>query len=148
MSNGSSRWIGTLVALVIGGILGWLVRGSAPPTPGPQVTSGSNSILVGPAAKQLTIPRLEISKKDHDVVWWNSRDADKVLYVEFETEIFKNMKPGKYGKFRVRCERASCYSDAILDNAPEKEHKYWQVLADPSGVSADDKEDGWIVIQK
>lgn len=145
MANGSTRWLTHTSVLAVGVVLGFLLRFLLPAGP----VSGSNSILVGPAAKHLTIPELELSKSDHDVVWWNARNPRKSLWIEFEEEIFEGMTPGKFGKFRVQCNGANCFSGPIREGAPEKKkYKYWQVLVAPENPDNPDKEDGWIVIQK
>ncbi len=144
MANGATRWVSILIALLIGVGLGWLLCSR----PAARPVYGSNSILVGPTAKQLTIPTLEISIKNHDVVWWNSRDPGKDLLIEFEEQAFEDPKQGKYGNFRVKCQGPSCFSGPIWANAEPKKYKYWQVLVDPSDPTNEDKEDGWIVIQR
>ena len=136
MARSLSRFASLLVAL------GWLVSTAAAAPP-----PGNHSILIGPKACDVSIPVATISKMNKNVVWWNSADPDKELWIEFDEEIFKQMTPGKFGKFRVDCKKASCFSHHVSDSMrpdPTKEYKYWQVLAAPD--SSIDKCDGRIII--
>src|SRR5262249_48085083 len=107
MSNGNDGWLRIILALVIGLIVGWLLHRAPPPA----AAFGSNSILVGPGADQLTIKRLNVA--GNDIVWWNSRNPKRVLWIEFEKDIFEGATPGLKGRFRVQCAGATCYSGDI-----------------------------------
>ena len=143
MSKGTFCALGALLALVVGFVIGDRI--------GPRLAfwpftpKGVHAIVVGPRAQDLSLPLVEISKKDEDVLFWVSKSKGRVLYIEFEEELFEGMKPVN-GRFRVECKGRICQSGEIKPGAPEnKEHKYWQILENPDGSSRD-KVDGRIII--
>src|SRR5215472_10188567 len=100
MATTSSRTLSLLVALFLGGLLAWLLKPAGPPrSPAPVhppfEAEKSNAVLVGPTAKEITITRLTLYKPD-DVAWWNSRDPNKLLWIEFDEQVFANMGPGTF----------------------------------------------------
>ena len=163
MAKGPSRIAALLIAPLIGVAVGWLAGPLAsppqllaaaarqpdaapPPTP---VPTGNHSILVGPKACDLSISVVAISKGKKNVIWWNSVDSAKELWIEIDQEIFKKMVPGKVGKYRVDCKGASCFSHNVSDSVepdPNKQYKYWQILVDPDPTKPQDKCDGMIII--
>ena len=144
MAKDLSRIAALLIAV---GCLVAAAQAAPPPTP---VPSGNHSILVGPKACDLSIPVAAISKGNKNVIWWNSLDPTKELWIEFDEELFKKMIPGKFGKYRVDCKRASCFSHTLSDSVkpdPAKQYKYWQILVDPDPAKPPDKCDGMIIIK-
>jgi hypothetical protein len=147
MSNGSSRVLPVLVALVVGVLGGWLLARTLlpPPPPTEAIPKGTSVILVGPKASDLTIPKVKIGKMDGDVLFWVAKKKSKQLWIELDDDLFENTIPGKYARYRVQCQGRWCFSGEIKSNAPEKPDgsKYLQVLIE-GGI--EEKADGWIII--
>ncbi len=147
MSNGSSRVLPVLVALVVGVVGGaLLVRKLLPPQAGGPVV-----IQVGPGACELSVPRQKISKANFDTVLWTKKGTSKKLYIEFVAPPagtplpFCGMKQQTNGRYRVLCNDGACFSGAINDEIQQPyDYKYWQVLDD--GSSKPEECDGWIII--
>lgn len=141
MATTSSRVLTLLGALLVGGLLVWMLK-SPPVRPHPPFDAdGTNAILVGPKAADVSIPRAYLSKKANDMVVWVAKDPKAGLYIDFEKEVFEDMTPTG-GRYRVVCEKSRCDSHAI--KAEPGEYVYYQTLVDSSGTPV--KEDGWIVI--
>ena len=140
MLNGLSRIRLPLLALSVLGLtlLGFFAACATAPT-----TAKAHAIVVGPMAKDLTIPVLHMSRGRHDVVFWASSDSTKKLYIEFTDEPFQNMTRQGNGRFQVQCQGRQCYSDEIKPDAPYGPHKYWQIL-DKNGNK--EEADGIIII--
>jgi hypothetical protein len=142
MANGSSRVLPVILSLVVGFAVGWLIRSQVGLPPAAK--KGTSAIVVGPKAKDLTIPELHLSRSNQDVAFWVSKDKAKKLYIEFTEELFENMQRQPNNRFRVDCKGRHCYSDEIKEGAAYKNYKYWQILDDGSGHP--DEADGMIII--
>lgn len=144
MANGSSRVLTVILSIVIALAAGWFIGSRARPQP--SADKGIKAIVVGPKAKDLTIPRLNMSRGDHDVAFWVSKDKAKKLYIEFTEEVFENMQRQSNGRYRVQCNGRHCYSDEIKEGTPYTEYKYWQIL--DTGTPPPDEADGIIIIDR
>ena len=144
MTKGTVLFV-ALVALIVGALIGWLVR----PRPEPTKQLAGGHIIDVDKHAQVNKKEVGLDKTKHEVAVWIEEDEDKNLYIEFEkNEPFEKMKPTPDGKrWRVRCNGFQCYSGKIQDNAGGgKKYKYWQVVENPDGTDRVEV-DAWIVIR-
>ncbi len=107
---------------------------------------GTTSVLVGPAASDVTPECVKLRKTDR--IYWMATDAGKDLYIEFTERPFTTMtnNPDGNGRYRVACVRSTCAGGAFNPAAQEKEYKYWQVLVDPNNTNNKEEADGRMII--
>ena len=146
MAKGSLLLV-ALVALIVGGLIGWLL-GKPKPEPAKPM-AGGHIIDVDKNAK-VNKEEVDLDKNKKEVAVWIEEDEDKNLYIEFsKNEPFEKMTPTPDGKrWRVRCTDFTCYSGKIQANAEGggKKYKYWQVVENKDGTGKIEV-DGWIVIR-
>jgi hypothetical protein len=83
-----------------------------------------------------------------DTVSWLASSPKKHTRIEFEEELFDNMKHLPNGRYLPACKKRQCDSGTVKSNyVPMKKYKYWQVLRDPDGTKEKSK-DGWIIIDR
>jgi hypothetical protein len=137
----SSRILSLLVPLLAGALVACASR----PHP-PFDADGTNAILVGPGPNDLSIPNAYLWEPAGDVAVWVSRDRTKLLYIDFEKEIFEGMDRQENGLYRVKCQTSRCDSGAIKRGTEHNiKYKYTQTLVDSSGEL--EKADGMIIIK-
>ena len=131
MAGGSGRTFLSIVLLLVGFLLGWLAN-AAGLLPGLFPPRGVRAIVVGPDPAHVSIPKLKVSKKNADVVFWVARNSDDKLFIEFEKQPFADMERQPNGRYRVECpNRRWCFSREIT--GAYEDYKYWQVLIGPDG---------------
>jgi hypothetical protein len=109
--------------------------------------AGTNAIIVGPHAKDLSIPTNDLwqDQTHDDVLIWVALDPRSTLFIDFKDEVFEGMTQPSPGIYRVQCAGSRCDSGKIKKGAKHQEYKYAQTLVDPSGKK--DYEDGHIIIK-
>jgi hypothetical protein len=144
MANGSLIFI-ALIALLVGALIGWLIRSAR---------EREKRSFLGDAVVRVDRngnvdqPEVTLDRTKGEIVFWVCEDRTKNLFIEFEKNSpFEGMVPnGK--RWRVHCDKWTCFSRDIHSSAEGggKRYKYWQVVESPGGT--DKKEvDGWIRIQ-
>jgi hypothetical protein len=143
MATTSSRVLSLFIAVLVGALPA--CRTVHPPFD----AEGTNAILVGPGAKDLSIPNAYLWKDatHDDTAVWVSLDSKKILYIDFKDEIFEGMqRQPDTGRYRVQCQGSRCDSGHIRsDAAHNTPHVYWQTLVDTSGNAK--VSDGMIIIK-
>ncbi len=134
-----------LISAIVGAILALTLRPVPRPHP-PFEADGTNAILVGPKAKNLSIPTDHLDAAQGDVAVWVSANPKATLYIDFHEEIFDGMTKLPGGLYRVQCSGNRCDSGPIKSGVPHdpKGYKYDQTITDASGT---DHEDGRIIIK-
>ena len=130
-------WLSLVLGLVIGALIVWFVA--------PRVPTITWGVVVGPLPSQVSVPDLPISGQDR--VHWTSYDRSKLLYIEFEQQIFQNMTQQSNGRYRVICNLYYCDSGAVLTTTKDGTYKYWQGLADSQSPGTPQWADGRIIIK-
>jgi hypothetical protein len=112
------------------------------------IKKGTQAVVVGPKAKDISIDKLRLSKGNEDIAFWATDKKSKALSIEFEKEVFENMTRLSNGRYQVDCKGRFCFSGEI--KIPYNEggdvyntYKYWQVLAEGG---TQDVADGIIII--
>ena len=145
MTRGTLLFV-ALVALVVGTLIGWLLRSKPEP---PKPMAGGHIIKVDREAR-VNKEQVELNKDEKDVAFWVEDDHDKNLYIEFnENAPFEGMTPTPDGRrWRVLCSGFTCFSGEIRKDAEGrgKRYKYWQVVENKDG-SEKKEVDAWIVIK-
>ncbi len=145
MSRGTSVLIAVLVSLFVG----FLARQLIFPCPPPPASNGSVAVTVidrNGSPPDVLPEKAKISTEDF--VFWASNTKKKHIAIEFEEEVFVNMK--KTGnRWAVRCDKRTCFSDEVKVPAnPDKEYKYWQINFEPGHPENRKEKDGWVIIDR
>jgi hypothetical protein len=148
MAKALSRFSTAILVVVVAAALG----GASTRTDGGHlkvIKKGTNAVVVGPKAKDISIDELRLSKGNQEVAFWSSDKKSKLLSIEFEKEVFENMTQLGNGRYQVNCKGRFCLSDdiKIAYNAGGdvyNTYKYWQVLVENGGTP--DVSDGIIII--
>jgi len=141
-----SHFIVGLVLLIVGLVIG-LVRRT--PVRAPFEAEGTNAILVGPAAADVSISTnyLWQDATHSDVVVWVALDPKATLLIDFHEEIFDGMTRQPNGLYRAQCAGSRCDSGHIKQGVKHglPGFKYDQTLVLPNGKT--DHADGRIIIK-
>jgi hypothetical protein len=141
-----SKGITVILSLLVGFLVGWLLFRT------PSITARGNhvvSVYGDPGeddAPSVSPNRLPIPKED--TVSWLASSPNKHTRIEFEEEVFQNMKHLPNGRYLPVCKKRRCDSGTVkVLPDPNKPYKYWQILHNPDGTKEKSK-DGWIIIDR
>ena len=139
-----SRWVSTVLALVVGFGIGWFVLKAKRA----ELGSGNQVVHVYEDPNDGNRPHVhpeEATISYGDFVFWVSDNAKKNVRVEFTDEVFYGMTQLQNHRWQPNnCKGPNCASGAVKAGAGR--YKYWQILEDPGGANPKEK-DGWIIIQ-
>jgi hypothetical protein len=145
MTKGSLLLV-AVVALLVGGLIGFLVR----PKPEPAKPMAGGHIIRVDKDGKVNKEVVELNKDDNEVAFWVEDDRQKNLVIEFnDNQPFEGMTQTEDGKrWRVQCMDYTCFSGDIRKDAEGggKRYQYWQVVKEKNG-SGSKTVDGWIVIR-
>ena len=148
MATKPSRvWLSS-IALLVGVVISCSSRSGGSPQPPvhpPFDAEGTNAILVGPGAQQVSIGNAFLWPDRGDVAVWVAIDPKSTLYIDFKEEIFEGMTQPSPGTYRVNCMGARCDSGKIRAGVAHKAYEYTQTILLASGKA--DKADGRIIIK-
>lgn len=148
MATKSSLGLLSFVVLLVGGVVSCSSRsgGSAqPPVHPPFDAEGTNAILVGPGAQQVSIANAFLWPDRGDVAVWVAIDPKSTLYIDFTEEIFEGMTQPSPGVYRVNCVGSRCDSGKVKTGVAHRAYVYTQTILLGSGKA--DKADGRIIIK-
>ncbi len=144
--NKGSLLLVSLVSLIVGGLIGFLVR----PKPEPAKPMAGGHIIRVDKNGKVNKETVDLDKNENEVAFWIEDDHEKNLFIEFKNnEPFEGMTQTPDGKrWRVVCANYTCFSGDIRKDAEGggKKYEYWQIVENKDG--SDRKEvDAWIAIK-
>jgi hypothetical protein len=141
-----SKGITVILSLLVGFLVGWLLFRT------PSITAGGNHLVAvygdpgeddAPSVRPDPLPMAKV-----DTVSWLASSPRKHARIEFEEEVFENMKHLPNGRYLPVCKKRQCDSGAVkVQPDPQKKYKYWQFLHNPDG-NGEKSRDGWIIIDR
>jgi hypothetical protein len=142
----SRVWLSSM-ALLVGAVVSCTSTSGGsgqPPVHPPFDAEGTNAILVGPGAQDVSIANAFLWPDRGDVTVWVAIDPKSTLYIDFTEEIFEGMTQPSPGVYRVNCVGARCDSGKVKAGVAHKAYVYMQTIL---AASKADKADGRIIIK-